>query len=134
VVARAVRLRIRLAPGVQLVSVLGARRLDELHAEQVRTAEQRIDQRVSRALGIAADRGEDEEGFYGGGSVEFFRILDEWRADGTLAGLGWRSGRFAHRFLTVLGPLAERGRGVGGRLRPIRRVWPAVRGDSVENS
>jgi hypothetical protein len=30
--------------------------------------------------------------------------------------------------------LAERGRGVGGRLRPIRRVWPAVRGDSVENS
>jgi len=75
VVARAVRLRMRLAPGVQLVSVLGARRLDELHAEQVRQAEQRIDQRVSRALGIAADRGEDEEGiqivipsFYAGDS------------------------------------------------------------------
>ena len=62
VVARAVRLRIRLAPGVQLVDVIGSERLDEVRAEQVRQAEQAIDQRLSRNLGIQADRGEDEDG------------------------------------------------------------------------
>jgi len=62
VVARAVRLRIRLAPGVQLIDVIGSERLDENHAQQVRDAEQSIDQRLSRNLGIQTDRGLDEEG------------------------------------------------------------------------
>lgn len=62
VVARAVRLRIRLAPGVELVDVLGSHRLDQVRAEQVRQAEQSIDQRMARNLGIEADRGDDEEG------------------------------------------------------------------------
>jgi hypothetical protein len=61
-VARAVRLRIRLAPEVELVDVLGSLPLDEVAAQQVRDAEQSIDQRVSRDLGIVADRGEDEDG------------------------------------------------------------------------
>ena len=61
-VARAVRLRLRLAGGVQLIQVLGAQRLAEPEAERVREAEQSIDQRISRNLGIEADRGEDEEG------------------------------------------------------------------------
>ena len=62
VVARALRLRIRLASGVKLVDVIGSHRLDEAHAEVVRQAEQSIDRRLSRNLGIVADRGEDEEG------------------------------------------------------------------------
>ena len=61
-VARAVRLRIRLAPGVELVDVLGSMPLSELAAQQVRDAEQSLDQRVARDLGIVADRGEDEDG------------------------------------------------------------------------
>ena len=61
-VARAVRLRIRLAPGVRLVDVLGSRRLAEPQAERVREAEQSIDRRLARNFGIQADRGEDEEG------------------------------------------------------------------------
>jgi hypothetical protein len=61
-VARAVRLRIRLAPGVKLIDVLGSERLDETRAQQVRDAERSIDLRLSRNLGIQADRGEDEEG------------------------------------------------------------------------
>ncbi|MCZ6655958.1 MAG: hypothetical protein O7C67_01560, partial [Gammaproteobacteria bacterium] len=61
-VARAVRLRIQLAPGVRLVDVIGSVRLDELYAERVREAEQSIDARLSRNWGIEADRGEDEEG------------------------------------------------------------------------
>ena len=74
-VAQALRLRIRLAPGVKLVDVLGSRRLDEELAERVREAEVAIDRRLARNLGIEADRGEDEEGiqivipnFYAGDS------------------------------------------------------------------
>lgn len=62
VVARAVRLRIRLAPGVKLVDVIGSRRLDTLEATQVKQAEKSIDLRLSKDLGIDADRGEDEDG------------------------------------------------------------------------
>ena len=75
VVARAVRLRIRLAPGVQLVDVIGSERLDTQQVERVRQAERSIDQRLSRSMGIQADRGEDEDGiqivipaFYAGDS------------------------------------------------------------------
>ncbi len=74
-VARALRLRIRLAAGVQLIDVLGSRRLDEAQAQRVRDAEQAVDQRIARSLGIQADRGEDEDGiqivipaFYAGDS------------------------------------------------------------------
>ena len=74
-VARALRLRIRLAPGVELIDVLGSARLGEPQAERVREAEQAIDSRLARTLGIEADRGEDEDGiqivipnFYAGDS------------------------------------------------------------------
>ena len=62
VVARAVRLRIRLAPGVRLVRVLGSHPLDQQQAQQVRDAENSIDQRIGKNLGIERDRGDDEEG------------------------------------------------------------------------
>lgn len=62
VVARAVRLSIRLARGVRLVDVVGSHRLEPQRADEVREAERAIDQRLARDLGIAADRGEDEDG------------------------------------------------------------------------
>ena len=75
VVARAVRLRIRLAPGVHLISVLGSHPLDSVQVERVHEAENGIDQRLSKNLGIERDRGDDEEGvqivipsFYAGDS------------------------------------------------------------------
>ncbi len=61
-VARALRLQIRLAEGVQLIDVLGSYSLDEAQAQQVRVAEQSLDQRMAKNLGIIADRGEDEDG------------------------------------------------------------------------
>jgi hypothetical protein len=61
-VARAVRLRIRLEPHVKLIGVLGSQRLEEIEADRAREAEQAIDRRLARNLGIEADRGEDEEG------------------------------------------------------------------------
>ena len=75
VVARALRLRIKLADGVKLVDVIGSEPLSERRAERVREAEKSIDLRLSRNLGIEADRGEDEDGiqivipsFYAGDS------------------------------------------------------------------
>jgi len=62
VVARALRLRIRLGPGVRLVRMLGSAPLEAPAAERVREAEQAIDQKVAHDLGVAADRGEDEDG------------------------------------------------------------------------
>jgi hypothetical protein len=62
VVARAVRVHIRLAPGVLLVGVLGSRRLDDGETQQARQAEQSIDTELARALGIVSDRGNDEDG------------------------------------------------------------------------
>jgi Ca-activated chloride channel family protein len=74
-VARAVRLRIRLAPGVKLVDIVGSRPLGEVQAQRVRDAERSVDLRLARSLGIEADRGEDEDGiqiviptFYAGDS------------------------------------------------------------------
>jgi hypothetical protein len=61
-IARAVRLRVRLAPGVKLIDVLGSERLDEARAQRVRDAEKSIDLRLAHNLGIQADRGEDEDG------------------------------------------------------------------------
>jgi len=61
-VARAVRLRIRLAPGVELIDVLGSKNLSEQASQRVRDAERSIDQRIARNIGIRADRGDDEEG------------------------------------------------------------------------
>ena len=61
-VARAVRLRIRLADGVKLIAVLGSEPLDAVDAERVRVAEKAIDKQVRAATGIASDRGADEDG------------------------------------------------------------------------
>ena len=74
-VARALRLRIKLAEGVKLVDVIGSESLSERQSKRVREAEKSIDLRLARNLGIEADRGEDEDGiqivipsFYAGDS------------------------------------------------------------------
>ena len=61
-VARAVRLQIKLAAGVQLIDVLGSHSLSEQQAQQVRDAEQSLDLRMAENLGIQADRGADDDG------------------------------------------------------------------------
>jgi Ca-activated chloride channel family protein len=56
VVARAVRLRIRLADGVGLVRVLGAQTLDAAQTRKVRAEERQIDRQAYEELGITPDR------------------------------------------------------------------------------
>ncbi len=86
VIARAVRLNLRLSPGVRLIEVVGSRRLDVAQSARVRQAEHSIDQRLQRNLGITADRDEDDEGiqivipsFYAG---DAHAILIDVAADG----------------------------------------------------
>ncbi len=74
-VARALRVRIRLADGVQLVDVVGSHALDAEETRRTRESERAIDQELARRLGIGQDRDEDDSGvrvlvpsFYAGDS------------------------------------------------------------------
>jgi hypothetical protein len=73
VVARLLRLNVRLGKGAHAIRVLGSRVLDEEEARQVKAREVAADRQLSRTMGIQADRGEDDDGiqtvlpyFYGG--------------------------------------------------------------------
>ena len=62
VVARAVKVRIKLAKGVGLVRVLGSQELDAAETARVRTEEKKIDQKVYEELGITPNRKKDDPG------------------------------------------------------------------------
>ena len=75
VVARLVRLNVRLAPGVKAIRVLGSHVLDQRTVREVKEREEATDLALSQREGIAADRGDDDDGiqtvipyFYGGDS------------------------------------------------------------------
>ncbi|KJR43097.1 hypothetical protein MCHI_001018 [Candidatus Magnetoovum chiemensis] len=62
VVARAIRLQIRLLEGVKLIEVLGSKRLDDSEAHREKETETALDNRLARNLGIERDRGFDTDG------------------------------------------------------------------------
>jgi hypothetical protein len=62
VVAQGLRLNIKLEPGVKLVNVVGASKLEGKSVSELKQAESEIDSRLSKALSIAADRGRDDDG------------------------------------------------------------------------
>ncbi|MEZ4267097.1 MAG: VWA domain-containing protein [Myxococcota bacterium] len=75
VVARLLRINIRLAPGSSAVRILGSRVLGAEQVRQVKAREVATDRNLSRTLGVTADRGEDDDGlqtvipyYYGGDS------------------------------------------------------------------
>ncbi|MEO5333728.1 MAG: hypothetical protein H7839_17080 [Magnetococcus sp. YQC-5] len=61
-VARAIRVVFRLAPGVKLVDIPGSYPLATQEAARVRQTEQALDQQLAKRLGLEADRAEDDEG------------------------------------------------------------------------
>lgn len=62
VVARLVRVNVRLGKNAKAIRVLGTRVLDQREVEAVKAREVATDQNLSRSLGIASDRGEDDDG------------------------------------------------------------------------
>jgi Mg-chelatase subunit ChlD len=64
IVARALRLRVALAPGVEAVRVLGSEQLSEAEVARTKQTERAVDERVYEDLGITRDRQhlEDEPG------------------------------------------------------------------------
>ena len=61
-VARALRVRIHLADGVQLVDVVGSHALGTEETRRTRESERAIDQELARRLGIGQDRDDDDSG------------------------------------------------------------------------
>ncbi len=73
VIARLLRVNVRLAPDVEVIRVIGSRPLEELEKQAVKAREVATDQNLSKTLGVQADRGDDDDGvqtvipyFYGG--------------------------------------------------------------------
>ena len=62
VVARLVRVNIRLGKTASAIRVLGTRILDEQEVAQVKAREEATDKNLSRSMGITSDRGEDDDG------------------------------------------------------------------------
>jgi hypothetical protein len=62
VVARLVRVDLRLAPGVVALRVVGSRVLDQQETQRVRRQETAVDQNLARVAGVKRDRQEDGEG------------------------------------------------------------------------
>ncbi|PKN54901.1 MAG: hypothetical protein CVU56_24045 [Deltaproteobacteria bacterium HGW-Deltaproteobacteria-14] len=62
VVARLVRVNIRLGKTAGAIRVLGTRVLDEEEVARVKAREEATDKNLSRSMGITSDRGEDDDG------------------------------------------------------------------------
>lgn len=73
VVARLIRVNVRLGAHTSAVRVLGSRMLDRDEVVRVKAREVAVDRNLSKTLGVKSDRGEDDDGiqtvipyFYGG--------------------------------------------------------------------
>ncbi len=73
VIARLLRLNIRLGPNAHGVRILGSRLLSQEEKVRVKAREAATDRQISKSLGVRADRGADDDGlqtvipfFYGG--------------------------------------------------------------------
>ncbi len=62
VVARLVRLNVRVGKDVKAIRVLGTRVLEQREVEEVKARELATDLSLSKSLGITSDRGEDDDG------------------------------------------------------------------------
>jgi Ca-activated chloride channel family protein len=60
-VARGIKLRVELAPDVELVRVLGSDQLSKAQAAEAKAQERKIDQKVYEELGIVKDRKQQDE-------------------------------------------------------------------------
>ena len=73
VVARLVRVNIRLSKNAEGIRILGSRVLDKQEVKRVKAREVAADRNLSKTMGVKADRGDDDDGiqtvipyFYGG--------------------------------------------------------------------
>lgn len=62
VVARLVRVNVRIGKDVKAIRVLGTRVLEQREVEEVKAREMATDLSLSKSLGITSDRGEDDDG------------------------------------------------------------------------
>ncbi len=129
VIARLLRINVRLANHVEGVRVIGSRVLGQREVKQVKAREEATDHNLSKTLGVEADRGEDDDGiqtvipyFYGGDSHV---ILVELWVDkpGAVAEISLK-----YKDMVELGNATARTSvHLGARPRPLTRAHELVR-------
>lgn len=62
VVARLIRVNIRLGKHTQAIRVIGAKVLGQQEVQAVKAREKVVDQKLSETMGVSADRGDDDDG------------------------------------------------------------------------
>lgn len=83
VIARLLRINVKLADGVEAIRVVGSRVLGQQEVKEVKAREEATDRNLSKTMGVKADRGDDDDGvqtvipyFYGGDSHVI--LLELW--------------------------------------------------------
>ncbi len=83
VIARLLRINVKLADGVEAIRIVGSRVLGQQEVKQVKAREEATDRNLSKTMGVKADRGDDDDGiqtvipyFYGGDSHVI--LLELW--------------------------------------------------------
>lgn len=80
VVARLLRVNIKLADGVEAIRVLGSRMLEDDEVKAVKAREVATDLQISKTMGVKADRGDDDDGiqtvipFFHGGDAHVIMV------------------------------------------------------------
>ena len=62
VVARLIRVNVRLGPHTQAIRIIGSKVLGQQEVKRVKAREQVVDQKLSETMGLEADRGDDDDG------------------------------------------------------------------------
>ncbi len=83
VIARLLRINVKLADGVEAIRIVGSRVLGQQEVKEVKAREEATDRNLSKTMGVKADRGDDDDGiqtvipyFYGGDSHVI--LLELW--------------------------------------------------------
>ena len=62
VVARLIRVNVRLGPHTQAIRIIGSKVLGQQEVKRVKAREKVVDQKLSATMGLEADRGDDDDG------------------------------------------------------------------------
>jgi hypothetical protein len=129
VIARLLRVNIRLAPKVHAVRVLGSRVLEADEVRRVKAREEATDRQLSATLGVKADRGDDDDGiqtvipFFYGGDAHVIAVELWVEGPGPVAEISLK-----YKDMVALeNATAQAGARIGGVAKPTTQAELAVR-------
>ncbi len=129
VIARLLRVNIRLAPNVHAVRVLGSRVLEAEEVRRVKAREEATDRQLSATLGVKADRGDDDDGiqtvipFFYGGDAHVIAVELWVEKPGPVAEISLKY----KDMVALQNATAQAGARIGGVAKPTTQAEIAVR-------